>query len=464
MLESRIKPMSPEPKDDLVEDLNKEISRLKSLLSQSSMSGSMAGAGFMALRIDEEHAISYANAEFAEYFSTDRKSIIGESFDLLERLPHPEVTEAILAPLRVLRPDEQHLDQVKDSDNRTFQINILYKKGFRDVTLRDISDQARLQSFVDQYIHSNLDDLTPEELSTFDYPERRNMTVSFTDLRGFTSMSEGLSPEEVREVINTYLDDIIRAVDDNNNTVDKIVGDEVMALYGAPRYYSNHALRAIKTCWEQIQNLRETQNLYIAQGKRMPDCGIGVNTGDMVLGNIGGGSRQDYTVLGAAVNLGARLCDHAAPRQILCSQMTVESIIENLDGGWDYIELEEDVDELLKDGSVFSQRTKVVRIGLGVKNDAKATEYRFVALPAIKVKGIDDPVTIYSVHGPRTTGTALQESRVQREAFLKIFGEFRLIKELGRGGMGQVFLGKDSFETKWRSSFYWPARVQQKHS
>jgi hypothetical protein len=82
-------------------------------------------------------------------------------------------------------------------------------------------------------------------MSTFEFPERRNMTVSFTDLRGFTSMSEGLSPEEVREVINTYLDDIIRAVDDNGNTVDKIVGDEVMALYGAPRYFQNHALRAV---------------------------------------------------------------------------------------------------------------------------------------------------------------------------------------------------------------------------
>jgi serine/threonine protein kinase/class 3 adenylate cyclase/formylglycine-generating enzyme required for sulfatase activity len=438
--------MPQQHKELSIDDLKQEISRLKSLLSESSISGSMAGTGLMAMRIDKEDKITYINGEMAEYFSTETKSLVGQHMDILGKLPHQEVVDAFVTPLKELKEGEQHLDTIKDGNQNSFSLNILYNKGFRDLTLKDISDQVRLQNFVNQYVASNLDDLTPEEMSTFEFPERRNMSVSFTDLRGFTSMSEGLSPEEVREVINTYLDDIIRAVDENGNTVDKIVGDEVMALYGAPRYYQNHALRAVKTSWEQIQNLRETQNLYIAQGKRMPDCGIGINTGDMVLGNIGGGSRQDYTVLGAAVNLGARLCDHAAPRQILCSEMTLDSIIENLESGWQALESEEPVEELLKDGSIFAEKTKVTRIGPDIKNNPKNTEYRFVAMPPIMVKGIDRPITIFSVHGPRAHASGLSSQQVQREAFLKIFGEYRLIKELGKGGMGQVFLAKDSFE------------------
>jgi serine/threonine protein kinase/class 3 adenylate cyclase/formylglycine-generating enzyme required for sulfatase activity len=436
---------SPEPQAS-VDDLQKEVSRLKALLSESSLSGSMAGAGFMALRVDGRDEITYANTEFAAYFSTKRESMEGEPIQILEKFPEQEVAQTILKGVKGLEKGSQYLDQVTDSKQTVYSINILENKGFKDITLRDVTDQAKLKSFVNQYISADFENLTPEELSTFDYPERRNMSVSFTDLRGFTSMSEGLSPEEVREIINAYLEDTIGAVDAGGNTVDKIVGDEVMALYGAPRYYQNHALRAVKTCWEQVQNLRVTQNLYLSQGKRMPDCGIGINTGDMVLGRIGGGSRYDYTVLGAAVNLGARLCDHAAPKQILCAQGTLDSVLENLEGGWSEYTSEEEVEEILRDGSVFSGKTKVVRIGPGTKDDPRKAEYRFVALEPISVKGIEEPVPIYSIYGPRGQGTQLTDIQVQREAFLKIFGEYRLIKELGRGGMGQVFMAKDSFD------------------
>ena len=434
------------PKDE-VEKLQKEISRLKSLLSTSSVSNSIAGAGFFALRIGKDAKISYINTEFAKYFGLSSSALVGQTVEVLSKLPHPELTAKILKAVHSVEREGQVFDEARDEDLRTYSLNVLQKEGIKDVVLKDISEEAKLKNYVNQYVSPHLlADLSPEELSTFKYPERRFMSVSFTDLRGFTAMSEKLSPEEVREVINAYLEEVIRAVDDNGDTVDKIVGDELMALYGAPRHYDNHAMRAIKTCWEQMLNLQETRNLFRAQGKEIPECGIGINTGEMVLGNIGGGSRQDYTVLGAAVNLGARLCSHAAPSQILCSQMTLDAALKQLPASWDSIALEEEVDEPLRDGTMLRGKCRVVRVGENVALDPRKAEYKFIQLPAIKVKGVDELVKIYSVSGQRKKGlTGLRHDVVQKESYLRIFGEFRLVRELGRGGMGQVYLGKDSF-------------------
>ena len=429
-----------------VDQLQREISRLKSLLSSSSVSNSIAGAGFLALRVEKDSKISYVNSEFSKYFAISTSALVGQSMEVLSKLPHPELTAKMLKALYSLTVEGQYFDEARDENQHIYSINVHAKEGIKDVVLKDISEESKLKSYVNQYISPHLADLTPEELSTFQYPERRFMSVSFTDLRGFTAMSEKLSPEEVRDVINAYLEEVIRAVDENGDTVDKIVGDELMALYGAPRHFENHAMRAIKTCWEQMLNLQEARNLFRAQGKDIPECGIGINTGEMVLGNIGGGSRQDYTVLGAAVNLGARLCDHAAPGQILCSQMTLDAVLKQLPPKWESLALQEEVEEPLKNGEMLREKSWVYRLGDGVAEDPRKSEYKFIQLPSIKVKGIEEPVPIYSVIGNRKKGlTGLRNDVVQKESYLRIFGEFRLIKELGRGGMGQVYLGKDSF-------------------
>ena len=419
------------------------------MLSKSSISSSMTEAGIFTLRVDRLGKIQSCNQEFASYFQTDVSSLENQHFETLNQLAHPEVSIEIIRGLETVKSGQHFLEKVKDSEQITFSINILEKDGYKDVVLKDITEEAKLKAIVQQYISPHLDDLTPEERSSFEYPERRFMSVSFTDLRGFTSMSEGLSPEEVRDIINAYLEEVIRAVDENGDTVDKIVGDELMALYGAPRYFENHAFRSIKTSWDQILNLREMQNIFKAQGKHIPHCGIGVNTGDMVLGNIGGGSRQDYTVLGAAVNLGARLCDHAGPGQILCSHMTMEAVLTQLPPGWDHIKLEEDIEEPLKNGEILRGKRNVIRIGENVSTNPRNASYKFIELPAIAVKGIEKPVPIYSVIGTSKTGNVfVKNDIVSREECLRIFGEYRLLKEVGRGGMGQVYLAKDSFDNQ----------------
>ena len=136
---------------------------------------------------------------------------------------------------------------------------------------------------------------------------RRHMTVLFSDIRGFTTMSEKGTPEDVVAQLNHLFTRMVEVVFRHRGTVDKFVGDMIMALYGAPLDDDDHADHAVQTAVAMIAALREMNVEWERQGKPTLDIGIGINTGDMVAGNIGSDTIMSYTVIGDAVNLGARL-------------------------------------------------------------------------------------------------------------------------------------------------------------
>ena len=136
---------------------------------------------------------------------------------------------------------------------------------------------------------------------------RRHMTVLFSDIRGFTTMSEKGTPEQVVAQLNQLFTRMVSVVFAHQGTVDKFVGDMIMALYGAPLDDEQHAEHAVQTSLAMIRTLQEMNQEWAAAGKPTLDIGIGINTGDMVAGNIGSESIMSYTVIGDAVNLGARL-------------------------------------------------------------------------------------------------------------------------------------------------------------
>ncbi|MCK9418468.1 MAG: adenylate/guanylate cyclase domain-containing protein [Nitrospirae bacterium] len=138
--------------------------------------------------------------------------------------------------------------------------------------------------------------------------DRKEITVLFSDIRGFTSFSEMLQPEEVVSLLNEYLGAMTEVVFEYEGTLDKFVGDAIVALWGAPVGQPDHAERACGCALAMIVRLKELQAKWAAEGKHIIDIGIGINTGDMVVGNIGApGKKMDYTVIGDNVNLGARL-------------------------------------------------------------------------------------------------------------------------------------------------------------
>lgn len=138
--------------------------------------------------------------------------------------------------------------------------------------------------------------------------ERKEITVLFSDIRGFTSFSEKHEPEEVVSILNEYLGAMTDIIFRYDGTLDKFIGDAIMALWGAPVGQPDHAERAARCALAMVARLQELQRKWAAEGKPVLDTGIGINTGEMVVGNMGAeGKKMDYTVIGDHVNLGARV-------------------------------------------------------------------------------------------------------------------------------------------------------------
>jgi adenylate cyclase len=152
--------------------------------------------------------------------------------------------------------------------------------------------------------------------------ELRQTTVLFSDIRGFTSMSESRSAQEIVDMLNEYFELMVEIVFRYEGTLDKFVGDEIMALYGSPVTHTDDPIRAVRTALEMLQVLGEWNAQRAAQGKVPVQIGIGINTGEVVAGYLGSSKALEYTVIGDAVNTGARLCSAAQAGQILVSEDT----------------------------------------------------------------------------------------------------------------------------------------------
>ena len=137
--------------------------------------------------------------------------------------------------------------------------------------------------------------------------QRREMTVLFSDMRGFTTLSESGEAEDLVLQLNQYFTQMVEVVFAHRGTVDKFVGDMVMALYGAPLDDLDHADHAVQTALDMVRELRTLNRLWAVEGRTELDIGIGINTGEMIAGNIGSDAIMSYTVIGDNVNLGARL-------------------------------------------------------------------------------------------------------------------------------------------------------------
>jgi len=137
--------------------------------------------------------------------------------------------------------------------------------------------------------------------------EKRELTVLFSDIRGFSTFSEGLTPEVLVQLLNEYFNAMTQAVVEDDGAVDKYIGDAIMALYGAPLPQPDHAYRACHTALRMLDALQVLQPRWQERGLPVIQIGIGINSGAMVVGNVGSDLRFAYTAMGDEVNLGSRL-------------------------------------------------------------------------------------------------------------------------------------------------------------
>ena len=155
--------------------------------------------------------------------------------------------------------------------------------------------------------------------------ERRDITLLFVDIRGFTSMSESMSAHDVTDVVQMYLDHLSGIIFTWDGTIDKYIGDEIVAFWNAPRTQQDHALLAVRCAYDLINRAPELQEKLLAKGLPPIRWGVGVNTGEAVVGMMGSRSRLQYTALGDTVNTTARFCSNAPAFHLLIGQPTYDA-------------------------------------------------------------------------------------------------------------------------------------------
>ena len=160
--------------------------------------------------------------------------------------------------------------------------------------------------------------------------ERKHIAVLFVDIRGFTSMSESLEPEQVVDIVNTYLNLTTKSIFANEGTLDKFVGDATMAVFNAPFDLDDYVFRAVKTAMDIVAGSAEIEEKFMAKYGKSVGFGIGVNCGDAVVGNMGCDFRMDYTAMGDTVNTAARLEANAGRGQILISREVYERVRDRI--------------------------------------------------------------------------------------------------------------------------------------
>ena len=197
------------------------------------------------------------------------------------------------------------------------------------IAIEDITDVSKVKNTFKRYVSKQVvDELLDDDAKLNLGGEEREVTVLFSDIRGFTNMSEKMRPEDVVSTLNEYFSDMIDIVFKHNGTLDKIIGDELMIVYGAPISAEDDTERAVTTAVEMQERILELNKTRKKQKKKPIQVGMGINRGVVVSGNIGSRDMMDYTVIGDTVNLGSRLCSVAGQGEILISQTVWKEIKE----------------------------------------------------------------------------------------------------------------------------------------
>lgn len=310
--------------------------------------GTVLGVEELILTVDGEGKIAYLNSPMAHFLRIqDRRTTLGKPISEIDRTSLGEgfftgIVEGVRGsaqPWIVEREcpelDVSSLPPVMKSrrPNTTPILHIVAtsQKGNTTIVIQNVTELKWLERNFARYV-------SPEvlvrmyQMSETDFfkPERREITVLFADLRGFTKMSSEIIPEAVHQTMNSFFAEMVSSVKSFEGTVDKFIGDQVMALFGAPVAQPHHALLGLICSLDMQKRHTQWMQKRLSEAKPAPQLGIGIATGEVVIANVGTSERLEYTALGHTVNLAARLCGDAHGGEILTIPSTYRAAKEAL--------------------------------------------------------------------------------------------------------------------------------------
>ena len=239
-----------------------------------------------------------------------------ESEEYILVLPNSTNPEVFIPWNQLLTPQSQlihssEVEPIERSINLTVNPLTNPEGGVRGglVVLEDISQEKRLKNTMYRYLNPHVaEEVMALGEDSLMVGERKEVTILFSDIRGYTTLTENLGAAEVVSLLNQYFETMVEAVFNYEGTLDKFIGDALMAVFGAPLPLTeNHAWQAVQAALDMRQRLKEFNERRIVQEQPQIKIGIGISSGEVVSGNIGSRKRMDYTVIGDGVNLSSRL-------------------------------------------------------------------------------------------------------------------------------------------------------------
>ena len=270
--------------------------------------------------------INHVNRTAVSILNSDKENSIGNHYGYIFE-SNEKVLELISkCELESITVSESQVQL--QFDEKTTTVNISVSPLLNDfnqplgtvVALEDLSNINKLKSTFKKYVSNQIVDqlLENEDLLSLGGQEQE-ATILFSDIRGFTSLSENMTPNEVVETLNDYFNQMIEIIFKYNGILDKIIGDELMVIYGVPKSNIQDSENAVLTAIEMQEKLIAFNQDRCINLKKPIKVGIGVNTGSVISGNIGSTDQMDFTVIGDSVNLASRLCSFAEAGQIIIS-------------------------------------------------------------------------------------------------------------------------------------------------
>ena len=285
--------------------------------------------------------IEFVNHSAKKIFQIEQEEVMNNHYymvfqnnlDLVSLLENSEVKDEIIY---------ENNFKIQDTKEISHEINLtlspVYNEGNERsgtvFSFEDLSGINKIKSTFKKYVSENIvDELLQNENALELGGVQSEVCVLFSDIRGFTALSEKMKPSEVVYLLNTYFESMIDVVFSHNGTLDKIIGDELMVLYGVPLKNKNDSQSAVNSAIEMFKALEKFNNKIEKENLPKLQIGIGINYGKVVSGNIGSERQMNYTVIGDAVNLASRLCSHAKSGEVMIS----ESVFDRLDNNKGFI-------------------------------------------------------------------------------------------------------------------------------